>query len=267
MPPVAPPSPADTQARRELLGALAMALKLLAQRVLPQADAAREVAELVARAEELAAEAWQLANARNPDPARAQALQAAFQGFLEGATDLAGRAARAAAACREMGQAMVDQAADLSQLASSPEAGDLRVLRTRLRPVLASLEHLPGRIEASRTLAQDVVEMGAKVAKLGGEAIAAQGYRLPATEKALALYRSLRGIADEAGTVAATLLAEAQHLRGTIGGIATQVGQIATGSANPASAEARLSHVVAHGAGAAPPRADTAIDWGAGRLR
>ena len=85
-------------ARRALLGGLVMALKLLAQRILPQADTALEVAELAARAEELAAEAWKLGAARVPDPARTATLQAEFQAFLEETAELSTRAAHAAAA-------------------------------------------------------------------------------------------------------------------------------------------------------------------------
>lgn len=220
--------PPGQHARREVLGALALALKLMAERILPQADAALEVAELAARAEELATRAWELAGARIPDRARAEALQVEFRDFIEHAVDLSARAAHDAAACREAGGAMERHASDLTSLARSPEAGDIAVLRARLRPIVASLEQLPVRIASSKVMAEDVVALGARAAKLGDEAMAAQGHRIAASDKALALYRSLRGIADEAGVLAANMLADSQRLRGTIGGIATQVGQIAT---------------------------------------
>jgi hypothetical protein len=259
MPPDPPTPPGAPNARRALLGGLAMALKLLAQRILPQADTAHEVAELAARAEELAAEAWKLGASRVPEPARAAALQAEFQAFIEGAAELSARAAHAAAAVRVVGEAIETHGTALSSLAQSPEADDLAVLRTRLRPMLATLEQLPDRLAASTALAEDVAAMGTNAARLGGEAMAAQGHRIPAGEKALALYRSLRAIGQQAGTVAETLVAEGQGLRGTIGRIASHVGQIATGTAQP-TAESRLTQVVAAGTGTPTPPAD-ALDW------
>ena len=256
--------PGAPNARRALLGGLAMALKLLAQRILPQADTALEVAELAARAEELAAEAWQLGASRVPNPARAAALQAEFQSFIEEAAELSTRAARAAAAVRAVGEAIETHGTALSGLAQSPEAEDLAVLRTKLRPMLATLEQLPDRIATSKALAEDVADIGTNATRLGGEALAAQGHRIPASEKALALYRSLRAIGQQAGTVAETLVAEGQALRSTIGSIAAHVGQIATGTSQ-ATAEARLTQVVAAGTGTAPPAG--ALDWGIGRGR
>lgn len=261
-----PADPPASTPRRELLGGLALALQLLAQRILPQADTAHDVAELAARAEELAAEAWRIGASRLPDPARAAALQAEFRAFIHEAAELSERAARAAAAVRAVGESIGTHAANLSHLATSPEADDIAVLRTRLRPLLATLEQLPERIAANTALAQDVSAMGANAAKLGADALAAQDHRIPAGEKALALYRSLRAIAEQAGTVAETLLADAQRLRGSIGSIATGVGQIANPGTAPATAESRLSQVVAHGTGAAPRAPPTgALDWGIGR--
>ncbi len=257
--------PGDPNARRALLGGLAMALKLLAQRILPQADTALEVAELAARADELAAEAWKLGASRVPDPARAAALQAEFQAFITETAEVSDRAARAAAAVRVVGEAIETHGTALSTLAQAPEANDLAALRAKLRPMLATLEQLPDRIATSKALAQDVAAMGTNAARLGNEALAAQGHRIPATEKALALYRSLRAIGQEAGTIAETLVAEGQGLRNTIGSIAAHVGQIATGTAQT-TAESRLAQVVAVGTGTSTPPAG-ALDWGIGRGR
>lgn len=267
MPPDQPTPQGAPATRRELLAGLAAALQLLAQRILPQADTARDVAELAARAEELAHEAWTLGASRIPNPARAAALEADFRAFIAEAAELSGRAAQAAAAVRAVGQAIAAHGTDLTRLAGSKEAEDLTALRTRLRPLLATLEQLPTRIEESTALAQDVAAMGANAARLGAEAIAAQDHRIPAGEKALAFYRSLRAIGQEAGAVAETLLADAQRLRGGISGIASGVGTIASagaapGTAPPTGAAARLSQVVAQGSAPAPP---AGIDWGIGR--
>lgn len=268
------PSPSTASApgtsRRDLLATLGMALQKLAERILPQADAARDVAKLATRAEDLASEAWTLSATRTPDPARTAALEAEFRAFLDHAASLAQRTGRAAASCREVSHALDTQATELASLSrDSATTADVIALRTRLRPVLGTLEHLVVRIDASDTLAEDVAALGTRAAALGEEGLAAQERRIPANQKALALYRSLRGIADEAGAVAATLLAEAQQLRGTIGGIATHMGALAATSAEapPANAEARLAQVVAHGTGApaTPPPPGQRLDWGLGR--
>ena len=267
MPPQPPSAPSQTNHRRELLGGLAQALQLLAQRILPQAETALEVAELAARAEELAAEAWTLGSARIPDAARASALQEAFRSFIAEAAELSARAARAAAAVRAVGTAIDTHGTELARLAGSPEAENLAVLRATLRPMLATLEELPRHIAESKAVAGDVSAMGSSAAKLGQEALAAQDHRIPAGAKALALYRSLRTIAEEAATLSSTLLAEGQQLRRTIAGIATDVGRIAT-PAPPApagDASSRLARVVAQGTGTSTGPPAGALDWGIGR--
>jgi len=47
------------------------------------------------------------------------------------------------------------------------------VLRTKLRPILATLEQLPDRIATSKALAEDVAALGTNAARLGSEALAA----------------------------------------------------------------------------------------------
>jgi hypothetical protein len=246
---------------RVLLRSLTMSLGRFSQRFLPLADTARDVAVLVVRAEELAAEAWKLSASRIPDPARADALKDAFRAFIAEATELSIRAAQVAGVVRTVGDAIATQIPVLTKFADSEKVDDIDALRTQLRPLLATLEQLPGSLTASSNLAQDVVSMGANAARLSSQALAAQDHRIPAVEKVLALYRSLRDIATEAGTVAQTLLADVKRLRDGITGIATSTAQIVTTENGVMDATARLSQVISAGVARAPP---SAIDWGVG---
>jgi hypothetical protein len=265
-----PDGSADAAARKHLLAGVAQALRALAERLAPRTDASQDVYDFVVRAEEMAQEAWRLGAARVPDPAQAAALVAAFQAFIAEAGELSRRAATEAAASRELSGRMTDQAATLAALATSPDAQDLASLRTRLRPVMATLEELPARMAAGHGMAADVAALGTRAAELGAQALAVQQHRISAGEKLLAICRSLRTLAEEAGVIAETLRGDSDRLRSTIGGVATQVGGAVAG-ARDTGAEARLTQVVAHGMGGARPAPAPApppgqrIDWGAGR--
>jgi len=279
-PPPRPPPPggaSDPGARRQLLVGVAQALRVLAERLAPQMDAAQDVTDFVIRAEEMAHEASRLGAARVPDPAQAAALAAAFEAFIAEAGALSRKAAQEAAASRDLSGRMADQAGMLAKMAASPEAQDLATLRAQLRPVMVTLEELPARMAAGHGMAADVAALGARAAELGAQAMAVQQHRVSTTEKLLAICRSLRTLAEEAGVIAETLRGDNDRLRRTIGGVVSQVGKMGQ-AAGPASAgaaaggaEARLAQVVAHGVAAGRPAAPAApgqsLDWGVGRGR
>ncbi len=254
----APPTPAgDAAARQALLTGLAQGLKLLADRVLPHANAAIEVAELAARAEELAHEACKQSGARTADPGAARTLAEAFQEFIAEATALSERAARSAAATREVGATMADHAGELTKLAAIGTPPDLPTLRTALRPIVASLEQLPIRLAESRAMADDVASLGSKAGALGAQAMNPQANARNASAQAMAMYRSLRTLGDEAAALAATMQSDADRVRKAIGGIASHAGRLATagGAAPPPpTAATRIAQVVTQG---------QAIEWGA----
>ena len=251
----------DSYKHRALLGSLTILLQRFSQRFLPLADTARDVAELAARAELLAAEAWNLSASGIPDPARAAALLDEFRAFIAETAELSSHAAQVAGVVRAVGDAIATHIPVLTKFADSEKVDDIDTLRTHLRPLLATLEQLPDSLTATSNLAQDVVSMGANAARLSSQALAAQDHRIPAVEKVLALYRSLRDIATEAGTVAQTLLADAKRLRDGVSSIATSTMQMDTTKNGVAGALARLSQVVSHRNERAPP---SAIDWGVG---
>ncbi len=257
---------ADNAARRALATGLAQGLKLLADHVLPHANAAIEVAELAARAEELAAAAWQQSAARIPDPAGARALAESFQGFIAEAAELSGRAARSAAATREVGATMAGHAAALREFAAGSGPSDLTALRATLRPVVASLEQLPRHMAESRAMADDVAGLGAKAVELGARAANLQANARPASATALEIYRSLRILGDEAATLAGTMQADSERVRSAIGGIASQAGRLATAgqdAAPPVTAASRIGAVVTQGR----TLQGATMEWGTGTRR
>ena len=252
---------ADAAPRQALLTALAQGLKLLADHTLPHANAAVEVAELAARAEELAAEAWKRSGARTPDPAGARALAESFQAFIAEAAELSWRAARSAAATREAGAIIASHASDLAKLATSSVPPDIATLRATLRPIVVSLEQFPARLAENRAMADDVASLGAKATELGAQAMTPQAYSRPASAAALAIYRNLRILGDEAAALASTMRSDAERLRSAIGSIAGHAGRLATAGQAPAltaTAETRIGNVVAQG---------RAIEWGSGTPR
>ncbi len=260
--------------RQQLLMGVAQAIRVLAERLAPQTDAMQDVYDFVVRAEEMAEEAWRLGAARVPDAAKAAALAAAFQTFIAEAAELSSRAAQEAASSRELSGTMANHAGALAEMATGPGAHDIATLRAGLRPVMVTLEALPGRLAAGGSLAADVAELGSRAAELGAQAMAVQQHKVSASEKALAICRSLRTLAEEAGTIAETLRADTDRLRRTIGGVVSQVGQMSAAgapAAKPEGAEARLAQVVKQGTVAARPAAPAppgkSIDWGAGRSR
>ena len=251
----------DAAARQALLTGLAQGLKLLADRALPHADAAVEVAELAARAEELAAEAWKQSAARTANPTGARALAESFQAFIAEAVELSARAARSAATTREVGATLRSHAAELAKLATNGVPPDLATLRTTLRPVVSSLEQFPARLAESAVLADDVASLGTKATELGAQAMAPRANSQPASAAALAIYRNLRTLGDEAASLASTMRSDAERLRGAISGIAGQAGRIATAGQTPvavATAETRIARIVTQARG---------IEWGVGTAR
>lgn len=257
---------ADIAARRAVVTGLAQGLKLLADHVLPHANAAVEVAELAARAEQLAAAAWQQSAARSPDPAGARALAESFQAFVAEAAELSSRAARSAAATRDVGATMTSHAGALSNFATGSGPSDIAALRAALRPVVASLEQLPRHLAESRAMAGDVAGLGAKAVELGARAANLQANARPASATALEIYRSLRILGDEAATLAGTMQADSERVRNAIAGIASQAGRLATAgqdAAPPFTAASRIGAVVTQGR----TLQEGAMDWGTGTRR
>lgn len=252
----ATPAPGDGAVRHALLKGLVLALQLLATNVAPLAEAADDIALLAARAEELAAAAWKASSDRTRDPAIAAALARDFNAFVTDAAALSARAARSAAASREVTATMQAHAATLASV-SQEGATDIATLRIRLRPVALSLEELPKRMEESRTLAVDVASLGGRATELADLLSSHGGRTRSAAETAIAIYRGLRDLAEEAAQVGQTMLNDAARMRGAITGVVGHASRIASPSAAPSAAPPAGS--APNGAGVVP-RTATAVD-------
>ena len=97
-------------AKREALDGVARVLGMLAAGLQTQGDAAREVALLAVRAEQLAAQAWQFSKDRDPSGAVAADLATEVALFIADASVMSQRASAEAAATRDVTAALDHQA-------------------------------------------------------------------------------------------------------------------------------------------------------------
>lgn len=252
------PRPDPVRARQALLSGLGQALALLADKLTPHGDAAREVATLAAQAEELANRTWAFSRARAPDPRAAAELAAAFQSFIAEAADLAERAGRAAAGSREVAATIRNHADDLAELGRGfAGVDDIAALRARLRPLAASLEALPARLQAGREVAADVARLGTHAGELADVAQKLTDPRQRSTA-AMAAYQGLRDFAVTAGEVAGAMLKDAERVHGAVAGLAGRATILASASAaaetaRRVSAQGRMQEVIEAGRQARPP--------------
>ena len=256
------PTPEETAAatNRGIFQGLAKILAMLATRMQTQEEAATQIARLVPRAEELAAQARALAVVRIPESGAAAELEA----FTEETEKLAQRAAREAAASRAAGAILKGQAAELGAVARTLDGvNDKALIRSRLRSLLETLAALPARLKAVKAVAADVASLGSSARDL---ADSTQGLQANARNPgiiATALYRGLRDFADTAATVASSMADDAERVRQSIGNIsawATQLGSPGAAAVrSEATAIGRMQAVVTRGAAAQPARG---IVWG-----
>lgn len=247
-----PPSSATT-VRHEILAGLAQALALLSTRVQPQGDAARKVAVLAARAEAIAAEAWSIGIAPMPASDRVAALARDFKAFINDAAILAQRAAREAAASREVAQEMHRYASELNKAASELDGVvDIAAVRARLRPLATSLEALPARLEGGTEVVNEVAALGARATGLAdcAESLHASGRRPGPV--AVAIYRGLRQFAEDAAAIAAVMSVEAGRAQRAVVELADRADRLASPEAAAAAqrrsaATGRMSDVIAQG--------------------
>jgi len=137
------PTPEETAAatNRGIFQGLAKILAMLATRMQTQEEAATQIARLVPRAEELAAQARALAVVRIPESGAAAELEA----FTEETEKLAQRAAREAAVSRAAGAILKGQAAEPRAVA---------------RTLDGALAALPARLKAVKAVAANVASLG-----------------------------------------------------------------------------------------------------------
>ncbi|GAC1338326.1 MAG: hypothetical protein NVSMB18_04550 [Acetobacteraceae bacterium] len=241
-------------ARRDILSGLTQALALLGARMQPQADTAREIAMLAARAEEIAQEAWTIGTTLLTANARLAALDAAFQSFIADAGELSRSAARQTAVSLEVAAAMETFKAEMKAASLDLEGvDDIGVVRARLRPLASSIAALPARIQSGTAIVDEVAALGERALGLAESAEGLHAKGRNSTQSAIAIYRGLRAFAESAAEVATNAHKAAARASGAIQDLREQ----ADGMVSPEAAEAvrrrntslgRLERVIAEGA-------------------
>jgi len=260
------PEEAAAATNREIFQGLAKILAMLATRMQTQDEAATQIALLVPRAEELAAQARALAIARIPDSGGAAALAAQLEAFTADTEKLAQRAGREAAASRTAGAILKGQAAELTAVARALDGvNDRALIRTRLRSVLDTLAALPARLQAVTAVAADVASLGDTARDLADSTKGLQAARNPSFI-VMAIYRGLRDFADTAASIAASMADDAERVRQSIGSKsdrAIQLGSTEAALAGAGTAIGRMQAVVTRGAAAQrTPQPAPGVVWG-----
>jgi hypothetical protein len=215
-----------------------------------------------------------------PAGTRAEALAQEVQAFIDDAAGLSQRAAREAAASREVSEAMQQHALQLSGVAQDVEAAnDIATVRARLRPLVTALTDLPARLQNGTAIAQEVADLGARATDISDRAEGLmENARTPGVA-AVAIYRELREFADNAGAIAEQMRDDADRARNAIVTMARQAGHLAAPETavtaqRQATAVGRMHDVVVEGAherrGAPLPRAVAparGISWGSSPVR
>jgi len=229
---MAAPNSADTAqaARNDVLLSLPQMIGSLAEGLQKQGDAARQVAFLAGRAEQLAAQAWELGRSRYAPGNAARDLAASVTSFIADAGTLTQRAAREAAAAHDVATSLADEVSDLAR--AMGEAGgvaDKAVLRERLLPMLGTLAAMPENLAEMREVASDVSGLGDRARDLADftERLQNNSWKTGAT--AIAIYRELRDFADSAAAICTEMSAADDRIRQSM----TQMGDLTQRLAAP----------------------------------
>jgi len=248
-------------AKREALDGVARVLGMLAAGLQTQGDAAREVALLAVRAEQLAAQAWQFSKDRDPSGAVAADLATEVALFIADASVMSQRASAEAAATRDVTAALDHQAEDLRAAGRSlTGVDDITLIRARLQPILDTLSAIPARLKSFTGIAADVSALGDRATQLAGRT---SGLFENATVRGVtgvAIARDLRELANAAALVAKDLVKDNKAMRDTIAGMQTQALQLGVSGKPEGPAAVQIKSVIAAGRQAARLRG---MSWAA----
>ena len=245
--PVPPPSP-----RQAMLAQLAGALAALGGKMRAQQQAAIDVCALGTRAEEIARSTRDLAFDRRRAPEGGlRALSGELDEFAAEMLATAERVQQDSLLGRAVAEALGGHAADLADLAQQrEEAEDPAAIRTRLRPLVATLDALPVRMKASRERTAEVGALAARAQQAAAQAAtlaagAAPGAAPGRQDQMLALSRELNRLAQDAASVSAQFSADAAMAVRVAEDMAGQAAGLSTG--RPAGPAAALSQVIGAG--------------------
>jgi hypothetical protein len=175
---------------------------------------------LAARAEKIAAQAWDLNTAKSRDVERAaRELVEQLHDFATGFATLSDRVADDVSVGETLAEGMVALADKLLKLGRATDAADGTTTElAQLRPLAANLTTLAGRQEADALVARDIASLAGRAAQLAerSQAMTTPAGVRGAGRTALELHHALRSIADEAGAVSVRMTAEAALVKAAL---------------------------------------------------
>ncbi|MBK1657086.1 hypothetical protein [Paracraurococcus ruber] len=207
------PDPAPPLAPRQaMLAQLAGALAALGEKLRGQQRAAADVAALGSRAEELAGQARRLAFGAQPDRLpRLRVLAGALAEFAAEMAETAARVEKDSLLGSAVAEALGHHGAELRALAENQGmAEDLSVIRARLRPLVTTLDAIPGRLKAGRERSAELGGLADRARDMAGRAATLTAAGGPGLQdRILGLSRDLGQLAEQAVAVSARLSSDA----------------------------------------------------------
>jgi hypothetical protein len=207
----------------------------LGQRLQTQETTKRMIFLLAARAETIAAQAWDLNARKSRDVERAaQDLVSQLHEFAKSFTVLSDRVADDMATGQQLAKDMLAHAQLLLKTGRAAEArGERSGVLAQLQPLAMNLTALANRQRGDTVVAQETVGLAERATQLADQA---QTMTTPAGIRgagrtAVDLHRALRGIADDAGAVSLRISSEAALLKAAVTEMATSTQQLAAGRA------------------------------------
>jgi hypothetical protein len=210
----------DLDVKRELLRGLADALTMLAKRLQTQETTKRMIFLLAARAETIAAQAWDLNSKKNRDAERAAIdLVAQLHTFAISLTDMSNRVADDIEVGQSLATAMVSHANRLLTIARALDAaGGTTNIMAQLRPLAISLTTLASRQQSDTLVAKDTAGLAERATQLAErtQSMATPAGVRGAGRTGIDLHFALRAIADDAAAVSLRMATEAALLKAAV---------------------------------------------------
>jgi hypothetical protein len=226
------PARPDINVKRELLRGLADALTMLAKRLQTQETTKRMIFLLAARAETIAAQAWDLNSKKNREVEQAAGdLVAQFHTFATSLTDMSNRVADDIAVGQSLAAAMVSHATRLLTIARALDAaGGTTNIMAQLRPLAGSLTTLASRQQSDTLVAKDTAALAERATQLAerAQSMATPAGARGAARTGIGLHYALRAIADDAAAVSLRMATEAALLKAAVAEMAIGTQKLAT---------------------------------------
>ena len=243
--------PASVSARRrEIVRQVGSAIGELAKHLSTNERVAKAITEVTLEAKAIAFKAWQvMAGGRDADKVAGELVNDLTH-LANDMTALADRAGKEAILSHEAASVLGMAATEFDAIAAdSHVVGDLATLRTRLRPLLASLDTIPERLVAGKSIAQAFSEGSKSAASL-----AARGERLSQDGKSglmlQAVYDGMTDLASQTSKLSTWLAANAERGNQVAMMMASRVQNLSKAPSGPVveAGGEKLSAVIGRGA-------------------